>query len=165
MEQEATGDSHGLAGHGGQVGIPPVGHAVALLGGLFLHLRVRRLRLFRRRRTGWAAGAALIGAGVLVMRWSFNAMSRAGENPDPHIASSGVVSDGPFGFSRNPIYLGLSLVEVGVACVMNVLWPVLLLPGALLFLDRVVVPREERYLDEELGEPYRAYRGRVRRWL
>jgi protein-S-isoprenylcysteine O-methyltransferase Ste14 len=63
------------------------------------------------------------------------------------------------------MYLGLGLVSVGVAGVANALWPLLLVPLALALVQRLVICREERYLEHKFGESYLAYKAQVRRWL
>ena len=72
---------------------------------------------------------------------------------------------GPFRFTRNPLYLGLALLYLGIALWLGVLWPVVLLPALILLVQQVVILREEAYLESRFGEAYRAYRARVRRWF
>ena len=92
-------------------------------------------------------------------------MRRAGTNIRPDRPATVIVTDGPFRFSRNPLYLSLTLVYVGIASMMNALWPLLLLVPLLLIVQRGVVLREERYLEAKFGETYRSYKTRVRRWF
>ncbi len=68
-------------------------------------------------------------------------------------------------FFYNPIYLAFTLLTLGIAAVRNTRWPVLLLPGTLLVMQRGVIAREERYLERRFGVVYLAYKQRVRRWL
>ena len=92
-------------------------------------------------------------------------MKRAGTNVRPDRPSLAIVTDGPFRYSRNPLYLAGLGLYVAVALLVNTLWPFALLPVMLLILDRGIVRREERYLEAKFGGPYRAYRARVRRWI
>jgi len=93
------------------------------------------------------------------------AMHRAGTNVDPRKPSTTVVTTGPFRFSRNPLYLYLISVYLGITAAVASVWPLLLFLPMFLVLDRGIVRREERYLEEKFGESYRAYKARVRRWL
>jgi protein-S-isoprenylcysteine O-methyltransferase Ste14 len=93
------------------------------------------------------------------------AMKRAGTNIRPDQPTLAVVSDGPFRFTRNPLYLALTGLYVGITLLADALWPLLLLVPVLVVLQWGVVAREERYLEAKFGEPYRAYKARVRRWV
>ncbi len=63
------------------------------------------------------------------------------------------------------MYVGLTLVYLGVAGIDRLVWPVLTLPFVLIYVHRVVVPVEEARLREVLGDVYDQYRARVRRWM
>ena len=77
----------------------------------------------------------------------------------------GLVEDGPFEFTRNPIYVGLALVYSGLAVATQLTWALLLLPVVLFAVDKVVVAREERYLLSTYGDEYRHYLAATPRWL
>jgi protein-S-isoprenylcysteine O-methyltransferase Ste14 len=87
-------------------------------------------------------------------------MRRAGTNIRPDQPTLALVTDGAFRFSRNPLYLAATGLYVGVALLVDALWPLVLLIPML-----AVVAREERYLEAKFGDAYRAYKARVRRWL
>jgi protein-S-isoprenylcysteine O-methyltransferase Ste14 len=76
-----------------------------------------------------------------------------------------LVTDGPFRYTRNPGYLGLTMLYAGIAVLRNALWAILLLPLVLYVIQRQVIGREERYLVRTFGEEYLAYKAQVRRWL
>ncbi len=75
-----------------------------------------------------------------------------------------IVSKGPFRFTRNPLYLSLVMLYAGVGVVANSLWFALLLGGLIFFL-RIVILREEEYLEHKFGNEYVLYKSTVRRWL
>jgi len=79
--------------------------------------------------------------------------------------TTALVTEGPFRYSRNPIYLALTLLYVGVALLINALWILLLVVPAVLVLRYGVIAREEAYLTRKFGEAYRQYMAQVRRWL
>jgi protein-S-isoprenylcysteine O-methyltransferase Ste14 len=76
-----------------------------------------------------------------------------------------MVRAGPYGFSRNPVYLAFTLFQVGLAAWVNSLGVLLTLLPALALMGLVVIPREERYLEARFPAEYLAYRRAVRRWL
>ena len=83
----------------------------------------------------------------------------------PFHQATRLVTWGPYRFSRNPMYLSLTLLYLGEAAFLVQPWPALLLPLAFVYADRVVIPYEERRLQETFGADYAAYSARVRRWL
>ena len=100
----------------------------------------------------------LDGAAVRSLRQGGTAVS-------PYEPTKALVESGPYRFTRNPIYLGFSLVVVGGATLANAAWPLLGLAAVTPVVRGGVVAREEAYLARRLGAPYEAYRGRVRRWV
>jgi protein-S-isoprenylcysteine O-methyltransferase Ste14 len=90
---------------------------------------------------------------------------RMGTPVNPYAPTTALATSGPYRFTRNPMYLGLVLMTVGFALVMNSMWLVLMAVPVLLLLRNLVIVREERYLEELFGDEYRAYSKRVRRWL
>jgi protein-S-isoprenylcysteine O-methyltransferase Ste14 len=92
-------------------------------------------------------------------------MQRANTNIDPYKPVTTVVTEGPFRYTRNPIYLALALLSAGIAFIANTFWVLLLLPFALLLINFGVIEREERYLENKFGKQYLDYKARVRRWV
>ena len=92
-------------------------------------------------------------------------MKRAGTNIRPDQPTLALVFDGPFRFTRNPLYMALTGLYLGITLLVNALWPLLFLIPVLGVLRWGVVAREERYLEAKFGEPYRTYKARVRRWI
>ncbi|HEU5040160.1 MAG TPA: isoprenylcysteine carboxylmethyltransferase family protein, partial [Gemmatimonadales bacterium] len=76
-----------------------------------------------------------------------------------------LVTDGPYRFTRNPMYLGFTLWYLAGTAWVNSLWLLVLLPVVLLVMQRGVITREEAYLERRFGREYTEYRARVRRWL
>jgi protein-S-isoprenylcysteine O-methyltransferase Ste14 len=147
----------------GVVAPPPVIYLGALVIGLLLNRRFPIAFLPRRiaRRLGWP----LLSGGVLLMGWFEWAMRHAGTPANPYKPVSHIATEGPFLYTRNPAYLGMTMTYTGIAGLANALWASLLLPVALLVIQRGVIEREERYLERKFGEEYLHYKGRVRRWI
>jgi protein-S-isoprenylcysteine O-methyltransferase Ste14 len=117
----------------------------------------------------WPISVAILVAGVLTfMAVAGGAVRRqrhAGTTENPFKPTTALVFDGPYRFTRNPMYLGMAAVYVGLAFVLGLMWAFVFLPLVLLTVDRLVIAREERYLERKFGEEYVAYKGRVRRWI
>jgi len=109
--------------------------------------------------------AALAVLGVLILFWGRNAMRKANTNIDPMLPTLAIVTGGPYRFSRNPLYIALTLIYFGVTLAGNTWWSVLVFVPLICALHFGVVLREERYLQEKFGEQYLSYRRKVRRYL
>ena len=110
---------------------------------------------------GFVIAAAGLGLDLAAML----AMHRARTNILPHRAADRLVTDGVFAISRNPIYLGNTLLLIGVAMALPSLW---MAAGALLaavLVDRLAIRREERHLAARFGPAYADYAARVPRWI
>lgn len=150
----------------GVIAPPPLIYLSGLAIGMVAH-RWRPVRIVPPSLTPlrWVLGTGLAGAGVALAGWAATTMYRAGTHPEPTRPATALVTSGPFRFSRNPIYLGLTLLYLGVSLLIDTLWCLLLLPAVLAVMVHGVIEREEAYLERRFGERYRAYRARVRRWL
>lgn len=147
----------------GVIAPPPLIYAVTLGVGLLLQ-RLRPATIFPAS-VARLLSRVLIPTSLVLGVSAIRTMRRAGTSPNPGTATTAIVSQGPYRFSRNPIYLAFTLLYIGITAVRNARWPVLLLPGVLLTMQRGVIKREERYLEQRFGEPYLTYKQRVRRWL
>ena len=143
--------------------LPPLLYGVALAAGLLMQWLAPRPILASNVR--YWAGGVLLASGVLLAIWGRRVMEQAGTNVNPTLPTTAVVATGPFRFSRNPLYVALTLIYVGLALLANALWVLVLIVPVLLVMHYGVVRREESYLDTKFGEAYRSYRSRVRRYL
>ena len=110
-------------------------------------------------------GAMILFLGLALIGWSILTMVRAGTDPRPDRPDAAMVENGPFRFSRNPIYLGFLLIAAGMALRWGDLWGWIAVAASHLMLDRLAIAREEPYLAQRFGAAYEAYRARVRRWM
>ncbi len=92
-------------------------------------------------------------------------MEQAKTNVNPSLPATTLVTDGPFRFSRNPMYLARTLLYVGLGLLANSLAVLLTAVPLLMVVQHGVIKREEHYLEAKFGDAYRQYRARVRRWL
>lgn len=106
----------------------------------------------------FAAGAVIAGRGLVIFH-------RAGTTTVPGESSVKLVTWGPYRFTRNPMYVGLSLAYLGEAALLKQIWPALLLPFVLAYLNWTVIPVEEARLQEAFHDEYEQYRLRVQRWI
>jgi len=111
------------------------------------------------------AGGVVFVAGAVIAGWGLVIFHKAHTTTVPGQSSVRLVTWGPYRFTRNPMYLGLVLAYLGEAALLKQLWPVLVLPFTLVYLNWTVIPVEEAKLEEVFQVAYRQYRLRVRRWI
>ncbi len=142
---------------------PPIYALAALAAMLSLHLLVPVARIVPPpwNLLGYAplfSGAALVFLSLLTFRRNRTTAHPAG-------VPAALVTDGPYRFSRNPMYLGILLMTAGGACLFGTLTPWLVPPVLGVALDVGVIRAEERRLERLFGGEYRAYKAGVRRWM
>lgn len=142
---------------------PPYLFAGFLAAGIILHF-VAPLAIFGRFWIGLAVGLLLVLAGALLLTWAVRTFLASRVNPRFKPVGA-IVSGGPYGYTRNPMYFSFTLIYGGVAFAVNTFWPLILLPFLIGLMHYGVIRREERYLEAAFGDEYRGYRSRVRRWL
>ncbi len=147
----------------GVIAPPPLIYVAAFLVSVLLN--TRRPTPFLPSPLRNILGTSLIGTAGTILFFAFREMRRAGTNVNPELPATALVTQGPFQFTRNPLYLSLTLVYTGLAALVNTLWAFLLLPVLLFIMQRGVIEREERYLEGKFGDSYTQYKARVRRWL
>ena len=112
------------------------------------------------------AAAMIVGlAGLGLIASALGLFFRSKTRPEPWRAASFLVAAGPYRFTRNPMYLGMTLVGLAAALASSSAAAALMTLLAALIVDRVVIRREEAYLTRRFGMDYQAYRDKVRRWL
>ena len=156
--KEAARDAAGV------IAPPPLIYLPTLLVGLALHFAFPVSFL-----PGYwlqlAIGLPLIGASIIVMASASRTMRRAGTEVNPYKPTTAIVVQGPYRFSRNPMYLSLTLLYLGIAISLSAFWVLVLAPIPFAIINLGVIKREERYLEQRFRQEYMSYKARVRRWL
>lgn len=144
---------------------PPLLYLAGILAGWGLH-QWRPMPLTGGSSIGRAgAGIVAIVAALAILLSAFRTFRRARTTLIPNQPATTLVTDGPYRFTRNPMYLGLAILYAGITLLLNTWWPLVVLPLVILGIDRAVIAREERYLRSAFPAQYGAYSQRVRRWL
>lgn len=147
----------------GVVVFPPV----LYIGTFFLGVTLHFLWPMHLSSSIWVrvAGAVLALSSGLTARWAARTMKRAGTNILPNKPTVTIVTEGPFRFSRNPLYVTNALFYLGLTLIFNLVWPLVLFVPMVIVIHWGIIRREERYLEMKFGDAYLAYKARVRRWL
>jgi protein-S-isoprenylcysteine O-methyltransferase Ste14 len=145
---------------------PPIIYLTAVLVGLLLHVNVP---------LPWFEGplalvlqglGAILGLGALLMDVvAVNVFRDHQTTILPHRGASRLITTGPFAWSRNPIYVGNTVLVVAAGLFFGKAWLILLAPVAAFITQKLAIEREERHLAQQFGAEWEAYAKRVRRWL
>lgn len=142
---------------------PPLIYAAALALAWWLNRRVPLP--FDPELIGPMLTPLLVGAGLGITLWAAVEIWRHRTTVNPYRAARTLVTTGPFGLSRNPIYAADWLIYAGVALWLRSWWAVILAPLAWFMIRFFVIAHEEAHLEAKFGDEYRNYKARVRRWL
>ena len=110
-------------------------------------------------------GLILTSIGFLLGIGAFLEFRKARTTVDPHGSTRQLVTSGIYRFTRNPIYLGFLLMVIGLPLSSGLYWGIAMAPLYLITMNRLVIEREERYLETKFKNAYTNYTSRVRRWL
>ena len=143
---------------------PPIAWAVAVIAGFALDW-LEPLPLVPDDLPAGLLGAVVFMLALALGIWAVDTLTRAGTNVPTNRPTTTIVESGPYRFTRNPIYLGMFGVLIGLAIAFDTPWPLVTLVPFALVIRYGVVAREEAYLERKFGQAYRDYKKRVRRWL
>ncbi len=110
---------------------------------------------------GWLMIAAFVALNISAIR----AMRQAGTTVRPDRGTDHLVTDGPFFFTRNPLYLAGTMLILGIGLVSGIMWFLLLAILAAFAVQKLAIEREEAHLQARFGDTYLDYAARVRRWI
>jgi protein-S-isoprenylcysteine O-methyltransferase Ste14 len=110
-------------------------------------------------------GLILTFIGFLLGIGAFLEFRKARTPVDPHGSAKQLVTSGIYRFTRNPIYLGFLLMVIGLPLNSGLYWGIVMAPLYIITMNRLVIEREERYLETKFKNAYTSYISRVRRWL
>jgi protein-S-isoprenylcysteine O-methyltransferase Ste14 len=151
------------ADHPDIVALPPLLYLAAFLVVLLLRW-IRPWPILPPHLVPWV-GIGLLLAGLAIGIPGRLALRSAGTSVKPTQPTTAIVMRGPYRFTRNPLYVGLTCFFVGLTLAFDTGWGFVVLVPLLVVMHFGVVRREESYLERKFGEEYRQYRGRVRRYL
>jgi protein-S-isoprenylcysteine O-methyltransferase Ste14 len=110
-------------------------------------------------------GAGVVAVAVALVVTALAPFARRRTTVVPFRAARALVTEGPYRFTRNPMYLALVLAYLGAMLVVGTAWPLVTLPLPIWVIARRVIPFEEESMARGFGDAYRDYQRRVRRWI
>jgi protein-S-isoprenylcysteine O-methyltransferase Ste14 len=151
--------------HAGVIVPPPLIYAVVLALALGIDLLVDGPRFGLPRPATWLAGGVFFLAGLLLTIAAASRFRSAGTDVRPWKETTALVTEGLYRYTRNPMYLGMTLIYVAFSLLADSVIALAFVLLLLVIITYAVIRREEHYLEVKFGEKYRRYKERVRRWL
>lgn len=143
---------------------PPLVFLAFILAGLGWSL-VRPIGFGANRIALIVIGTLVAVVAVMLAAWAIGLFRRTGQDPAPWMPTPELIVQGPYRFTRNPMYVAMTLLQVGIGVALDNPWIVLLALPALFVVHVIAVRPEEAYLEEKFGDSYRRYRTAVRRYI
>lgn len=154
------------SGDGAKVRFPPPLVAIlSLLLGVAMHYSRPLARMPLSATARIALGVLIFIAGLIPAVWARIHFIRTGQSVIPWKPTPELIFQGPYRYTRNPMYVGLTLMQIGIGIAFDVLWISLLAVITLTIIHVIAVRPEEAYLTQKFGDPYRDYLNRVRRYI
>jgi len=111
------------------------------------------------------SGAILIAIGFIIVVWSATLFGKAGTPIKPFEESTQLVTGGMYQVTRNPMYLGMVLILVGIALLFGTISPFIPIPFFIWLIQTIFIFNEEILMEETFGDEYKEYKKKIRRWL
>ena len=143
--------------------IPPLVYLAGIVVGLFVSMWMPITVIPNL--TAWIIGGFFIFCGGVLVGSAILKFKGVGTTVRPDRAASSLVIAGPYRITRNPMYLGLALVYLGIAIADQSIWALVLFPIIVIIIQHWAIEPEEAFLERRFGTDYSSYKASVRRWL
>ena len=144
---------------------PPLVYLVGVISGVVLHAFVMPLLIGLPAGPRSALGVAAAVLGLVLVGGAIGLFRRTGQDPKPWESTPEIISTGVYRITRNPMYLGLALLQIAIGVGLANWWIIILVPVVLTVVHATAVRHEEVYLQRKFGDDFIRYKASVRRWL
>ena len=144
---------------------PPLDFLGAVIAGVLVHGFVAPLPMGLPLVSRIAAGTVVTAAGLGFMGLAMSLFRRTGQDPKPWATTPEIISSGIYRFTRNPMYVGMALIQIAIGIGLANWWVILAVPVSLVLVYLTAIRHEEAYLERKFGSAYTDYKMSVRRWL
>ncbi len=153
-------------GDGASVRVPPpLVYLAALIAAGLVQRYLFPLSLNLPRGVRFAAAAVVAAIGFGLMAAAVGLFRRTGQDPKPWRSTPEIISTGAYRITRNPMYVGMAMLQAGYGIARANGWTIVLIPVVLAVVYATAVRHEEAYLEEKFGAAYLTYKSSVRRWI
>lgn len=144
---------------------PPLVPLIGLAVGLLIQRFVWSLPFPVEGLARTAAGGVLLAFGVGLIMAAGRLFQKSGQDPKPWESTPEIIATGIYRLTRNPMYLGMGLLQAGIGVLLSNAWIVVLVPVSWGVIYLIAIRHEEAYLERKFGASYAEYKASVRRWL
>jgi protein-S-isoprenylcysteine O-methyltransferase Ste14 len=144
---------------------PPIFYVLTFIAAVFIQKSIPISDMFFRMKTTKVAGVIFL---IIALFFLFRSLRQFFLTKNTVILikpASSLQTTGIYSITRNPMYVGLAIVYLGITCFIGNWWNIIFFPFLILIVQEYIIKREEKYLGFEFGQEYEAYKNRVRRWL
>jgi protein-S-isoprenylcysteine O-methyltransferase Ste14 len=144
---------------------PPLPYLGAIFAGWLLNRFLLPLPLSLSPSLRVTGATISILLGLIALASAGRLFKQSDQDPSPWKPTTDIISTGIYRYTRNPMYVGLAMIQVGLAITMSNLWVLALLPLVLVVVYATAIRHEESYLERKFGDTYLDYKRSVRRWI
>lgn len=144
---------------------PPLIYLGAVIAGVLVHALVAPLPMELPIVLRTIVGASAAVSSLVFMGFAINLFRRTGQDPKPRAMTPEIISTGIYRVTRNPMYLGMALLQIAIGIGLANWWLIIAVPIVLVIVYSTAIRHEEAYLEQKFGRVYVDYRHSVRRWL
>jgi protein-S-isoprenylcysteine O-methyltransferase Ste14 len=144
---------------------PPLLYAAIFLSAVFIQKKIPLNASFFETGPAKIAGSILLFIALILTVISLRKFFLSKNTIVTIKPATSLQTTGIYKFTRNPMYLSLLFLYLGLTCFLGNWWNLLLLPILVLVIQQYVIIREEKYLLRRFGTEYLDYKNKVRRWL
>ena len=144
---------------------PPLIYVVVFLAAVFIQKKISIDDSIFHLQIAKIAGILFLIVSLFFMVTSLRQFFISKNTLIPIKPASSLQTNGIYSITRNPMYVGLALVYLGISCFVGNWWNIILFPLLLLIVQEYIIKREEKYLVRRFGQEYVVYKTKVRRWL
>ena len=144
---------------------PPFVYLGGVIVGVLVHAFVMPLAIELSLGVRIALAVAAGVAGLVLMGGAIKLFRRTGQDPKPWESTPEIISTGVYRYTRNPMYVGMALLQIALGVGLANWWIIILVPVVLAIVYAIAVRHEEVYLERKYGDQYVHYKASVRRWL
>jgi protein-S-isoprenylcysteine O-methyltransferase Ste14 len=144
---------------------PPLVYLGAVIAGVLMHAFVAPLPVGLPLVWRIIVGAAAALSSLAFMGFAIKLFRRTGQDPKPWATTPEIISTGVYRVTRNPMYVGMALLQIGIGAGLGNWWVIIAVPVVLVVVYLTAIRHEEAYLERKFGRAYSDYKVSVRRWL
>lgn len=144
---------------------PPIIYAIIFIAAIFIQKRMPINDSFFHKQLTKIGGMLLFIIALFFLLRSLKQFFQSKNTIVTILPANSLQTNGIYAVTRNPMYVGLAIVYLGLSCFLGNWWNIVLFPLLLIVVQEYIIKREEKYLHRRFGQEFQDYKDQVRRWL